>query len=153
MSIWQALRPGSAKPRTYAPLMFIPIVLVVAFVAFRVCEATSGDSSTKSTDSSPPEMPYIVQGRGELVSEYFLLEPGIYGATINVSGNSDQSGTARRFTVTLFAANLGIPTLLADAVTAAGNWQAATNVKARQHYYLDVVATGKWTVTFEPFEG
>ncbi|MYD92770.1 MAG: hypothetical protein F4Y02_03560 [Chloroflexi bacterium] len=130
--------------------MLIPIVLVVAFVAFRVCEATSGDSSTKSTDSSPPEMPYTVQGRGELVSEYFLLEPGIYGATINVSGNSDQSGAAQSFIVTLFTAALGHPSVLVEAVTTSGNWQTTTTVRDRQHFYLDIVATGEWTVTLEP---
>lgn len=95
-------------------------------------------------------MPYTVQGRGELVSEYFLLEPGIYGATINVSGNSDQSGAAQSFIVTLFTAALGHPSVLVEAVTTSGNWQTTTTVRDRQHFYLDIVATGEWTVTLEP---
>ena len=95
-------------------------------------------------------MPFTVEGRGEFVSDDFLLEPGKLRATINVSGNTDQSGTALSVTVTLFTAALGHPSLLVEAVTASGNWQTTTTVRDRPHFYLDVVATGEWTVTLEP---
>ncbi len=95
-------------------------------------------------------MPFTVEGRGEFVSDNFLLEPGKYGATINVSGNSDQHGTAQSFIVTLFTAALGHPSVLVEAVTTSGNWQTTTTVRDRQHFYLDVVATGEWTVTLRP---
>lgn len=95
-------------------------------------------------------MPFTVDGRGGFVSDNFLLEPGKYRATINVSGNTDQSGTAQSFIVTLFTAALGHPALLVEAVAASGDWQTTTTVRDRQHFYLDVVATGEWTVTLEP---
>ena len=98
-------------------------------------------------------MPFTVEGHGEFVSDNFLLEPGKYRATINVRGNSDQAGTPKNFIVTLFTAALGHPTLLVEAVTESGNWQTTTTVRDRQHFYLDVVATGEWTVTLEPFAG
>ncbi|MCY3921339.1 MAG: hypothetical protein OXG27_02945 [Chloroflexi bacterium] len=98
-------------------------------------------------------MPFTVQGRGESVSDNFLLEPGKYRATINVSGNSDQSGAAQSFIVTLFTAALGHPSLLVEGVTASGDWQTTTTVRDRQHFYLDVVATGEWTVTLQPVGG
>lgn len=98
-------------------------------------------------------MPFTVEGRGEFVSDNFLLEPGKFRATINVSGNTDQSGTAQSVTVTLFTAALGHPSLLVEAVTASGNWQTTTTVRDRQHFYLDVVATGEWTVTLQPVGG
>ena len=95
-------------------------------------------------------MPFTVNGRGGVVSDNFILEPGKYRATISVSGNSDQSGTAQSFIVTLFTAALGHPSVLHDAVTAFGNWQTTTTVRDRQHFYLDIVAAGEWTVTLEP---
>ncbi len=95
-------------------------------------------------------MPFTVEGRGEFVSDNFLLEPGKYRATINVSDNDDQSGTARSFIVTLFTAALGHPSLLVETVTASGSWQKTATVRDRQHFYLDIVATGDWTVTLEP---
>ena len=95
-------------------------------------------------------MPFTVEGRGEVVSDNFLLEPGEYVATISVSGNSDRTDSAQSFIVTLFTAALGHPALLVEAVTDSGNWQKVTTVRDRQHYYLDVVATGEWTVTLKP---
>ena len=65
------------------------------------------------------------------------------------AGNSDQSGTAQTFIVTLFTAALGRPSVLADEATASGNWQTTTTVLDRQHFYLDIVAAGEWTVTFQ----
>ena len=146
----RARLPCAAKPRTYPPLTYIAVVLVLAFVALGACGTSSGDSSAGSTGSAPPEMPFTVEGRGEFVSDDFLLEPGKLRATINVSGNTDQSGTAQSVTVTLFTAALGHPSLLVEAVTASGNWQTTTTVRDRPHFYLDVVATGEWTVTLEP---
>ncbi|MCY3956966.1 MAG: hypothetical protein OXG65_01600 [Chloroflexi bacterium] len=55
--------------------------------------------------------------------------------------------------MTLFTAALGHPSLLVEAVTASGNWQTTTTVRDRQHFYLDVVATGEWTVTLQPVGG
>ena len=150
MSFRQVRHPGSAKPRTFPPLTFIAVVFVVAFAVFGACEASSGDSSTTAADSAPPEMPFTVEGRGGIVSDNFLLDPGEYRATINVSGNSDQSGAAQSFIVTLFTAALGHPSVLVEAVTTSGNWQTTTTVRDRQHFYLDVVATGEWTVTLRP---
>lgn len=98
-------------------------------------------------------MPFTVEGHGEFVSDNFLLEPGKYWATINVSWNGHQSGTPRSFIVTLFPASLGHPSLLVEAVTESGNWQTTTTVLDRKHFYLDVVATGQWTVTLKPFAG
>ena len=95
-------------------------------------------------------MPFTVEGHGDFISDNFILEPGKYRATINVSGNSDQSGTAQTFIVTLFTAALGRPSVLADEATASGNWQTTTTVLDRQHFYLDIVAAGEWTVTFQP---
>ena len=96
-------------------------------------------------------MPFTVEGHGDFISDNFILEPGKYRATIKVSGNSDQSGTPKSFIVTLFTAALGHPSLLAEAVTESGNWQTTTTVLDRKHFYLDIVATGEWTVTLEPF--
>ena len=98
-------------------------------------------------------MPFTVEGHGEFVSDNFLLEPGKYWATINVSGNSDQSGTPRSFIVTLFPASLGHPSLLVEAVTESGNWQTTNCSEIVKHFYLDVVATGEWTVTLKPIAG
>ena len=153
MNYRQARRPSSVKPPTDPPLTFIAVVLVVALAIFGACGASSDDSSTESTGSAPPEMPFTVEGHGEFVSDNFLLEPGKYWATINVSGNSDQSGTPKSFIVTLFTAALGHPSLLVEAVTESGNWQTTSTVRDRQHFYLDVVATGEWTVTLKPIAG
>ena len=150
MSYRQARRPNSVKPRTDPPLTLITVVLVVALAALAACGASSGNASAGPTGSLPPEMPFTVEGHGEFVSDNFLLEPGKYGATISISGNSDQSGTPRSFIVTLFPASVGHPSLLLEGVTESGNWQTTTTVLDRKHFYLDIVATGGWTVTLKP---
>ena len=146
----RARYPRAAKRPSHPPLTFIVVVLIVAFAVIAACEDSPRDESTSSAKSAPPEMPFTVEGHGDFVSDNFILEPSKYRATINVSGNSDQSGTPKSFIVTLFTAALGRPSVLADEATASGNWQTTTTVLDRQHFYLDIVAAGEWTVTFQP---
>ena len=128
----RAPRSHAAKPRTNPLLTYTAVLLVVAFAIFGACGASSDDSSTESTGSGPPEVPFTVEGHAGFVSHNFILEPGKYRATINVSGNSDQSGTPKSFIVTLYPAALGHPSLLVEAATESGNWQRTTTVRDRQ---------------------
>ena len=151
ISVDKGARHTPAVQRTsYPAFTVIAVVFVIAIAVFGACDTSSRGTSATSPKSAPPEMPFTIDGRGDVVSDSFILDPGKYRISINVSGNSDQSGRSGAFIVALYTVVVGMPSVLVETVTTSGNWETTSTVLDRQHFYLDVIAAGEWTVTFHP---
>ena len=169
-------RPPVQSGRSWPGCLAILAFAIVVGIAALIVAGVAGGSSTSErrtpsdtarqlaasrvtrvtratpTPQTAPARPHTVEGRGAKVTDPFTLAAGSYRVTSHVRNNFGRRTGDREtnFAIWLHSKTTGARSLLVNEIANNGSWEVAQRIGTGHTFYLEVDATGQWTVQFDP---